>query len=54
MHMVGNFAISDLDSPNTTSATTYELLARRETSGEAIVYNYGSMGSVMTLIEIGA
>jgi len=54
MQMVGNFAISDLDSPNTTSATTYELFARIETSGEAIVFNYGSMGSVMTLMEVGA
>ena len=48
------FVISDLDSPNTTSATTYEIFARIETSGEAIVYNNGSMGSVMTLMEVGA
>ena len=54
MQMVGNFVISDLDSPNTTSATTYELFARIETSGEAIVYNNGSMGSVITLMEVGA
>ena len=54
MQMVGNYAISDLDSPNTTSETTYEIFARIETSGEAIVYNYGSMGSVMTLMEVGA
>jgi len=54
MQMVGNFVISDLDSPNTTSETTYEIFARIETSGEAIVYNNGSMGSVMTLMEVGA
>ena len=54
MQMVGNFVISDLDSPNTTSATTYELFARIETSGEAIVFNFGGMGSVMTLMEVGA
>ena len=54
MQMVGNFVISDLDSPSTTNATTYELFARRETSGETIVFNNGSMGSVMTLMEVGA
>lgn len=54
MQMVGNFSVSKLDSPSTTSETTYELFARRETSGETIVFNNGSMGSVMTLIEVGA
>ena len=48
----GTHSISHVDSPNTTSACTYVLKARRETSGEAMVFNYGGIGSQITLIEI--
>ena len=48
----GTHSISHVDSPNTTSACTYVLKARRETSGEAIVFNFGGIGSQITLIEI--
>ena len=54
MQMQGTYAYSKEDSPSTTSEVTYTLKARIETSGEAIVFNNGGMGSFITLMEIGA
>jgi|9_EtaG_2_1085328.scaffolds.fasta_scaffold51645_2 hypothetical protein len=54
MQMQGTYAYSKEDSPNTTSEVTYTLKARIETSGEAILFNNGGMGSFITLMEIGA
>jgi hypothetical protein len=54
MQMQGTYAYSHKDSPGTTNEVTYTLKSRIETSGEAIVFNRGSMGSFITLMEIGA
>ncbi len=54
MQMQGTYAYSHKDSPSTTNEVTYTLKSRIETSGEAIVFNRGSMGSFITLMEIGA
>jgi hypothetical protein len=54
MQMQGTYAYSHKDSPSTTSEVTYTLKSRIETSGEAIVFNRGGMGSFVTLMEIGA
>ena len=43
-----------LDSPATTSSTTYKVQARVETVGETVTYQFGSKPSTITLIEIGA
>ena len=52
MQMIGNYAISRHDSPSSTAAVTYNLNARIETSGQAITFNSGGMGSFITLMEI--
>lgn len=44
-------AISYVDSPSTTSSTTYELFSRIQTSGEAVYWN-GGIGGRITLLEI--
>ena len=54
MQMQGTYAYSKEDSPSTTSEVTYTLKSRIETSGEAIRFNNGGMGSFITLMEIGA
>ncbi len=54
MQMQGTYAYSHKDSPSTTNEVTYTLKSRIETSGEAIVFNRGGMGSFVTLMEIGA
>ena len=54
MQMQGTYAYSKEDSPSTTSQVTYTLKSRIETSGEAIRFNNGGMGSFITLMEIGA
>ena len=53
---VGNYAINYLDSPNTTSATTYKLQSRLGTTANSasINYQFGSAPSTITLLEIGA
>jgi len=43
-----------LDSPATTSATTYKVQAQVETAGETTTYQYGSKASTITFLEIGA
>jgi len=43
-----------LDSPATTSATTYKVQARVETAGETLVYQFGGKPSTVVLMEIGA
>ena len=53
MQMQGTYAYSKEDSPSTTSEVTYTLKSRIETSGEAIRFNNGGMGSFITLMEIG-
>ena len=52
MQMIGNYAVSRHDSPSSTAAVTYNLNARIETSGQAITFNSGGMGSFITLMEI--
>jgi len=54
MQMQGTYAYSHKDSPGTTNEVTYTLKSRIETSGEAIRFNNGGMGSFITLMEIGA
>jgi hypothetical protein len=44
-------AISYVDSPNTTSSTTYELFSRVETAGEVVYWHQG-IGGRITLMEI--
>jgi hypothetical protein len=44
-------AISYVDSPNTTSSTTYELFSRIETAGEIVGWNSGIGGRII-LMEI--
>lgn len=52
--ITGHFSISYLDSPNTTSATTYKTqFARLTGAGSASVNNF-SLTSYITLMEIGA
>jgi hypothetical protein len=43
--------ISYVDSPNTTSSTTYELFSRIQTAGEEAYWN-GGIGGRITLLEI--
>ena len=52
----GNMAITYLDSPATTSATTYKLQSavERTTNSASITYQYTSAPSTITLLEIGA
>jgi hypothetical protein len=49
-------ALTELDSPNTTSATTYKVQAKINTTAQSGAYTaqIGSSPSVITLIEIGA
>ena len=49
-------AITNFDTPNTTSATTYKLQARCEvtTSSQSMTFQDGSTPSTITLLEIGA
>lgn len=47
-----NGAITKLDSPNTTSATTYKVQARQ--GGGTIYFNHGSNRSTIILMEVGA
>jgi hypothetical protein len=51
-----NHSISYLDSPATTSATTYKMQGRVElgTSGESSSWQYAGSPSTITLLEIGA
>jgi hypothetical protein len=44
-------AISYVDSPNTTSSTTYTLFSRIQTAGESAYWN-GGIGGRITLLEI--
>jgi hypothetical protein len=52
----GNYSITYLDNPATTSATTYKVQAKVEltTNSAAIDYQYGDAPSTITLLEIGA
>ena len=52
----GNYSITYLDNPATTSATTYKVQAKVEltTNSAAIDYQYGDGPSTITLLEIGA
>jgi hypothetical protein len=52
----GNYSITYLDDPATTSATTYKVQAKVEltTNSAAIDYQYGDAPSTITLLEIGA
>jgi len=45
-------AFSHLDSPSTTSSTTYKMQAQIETSGEQITFQTGAMQSTITLLEV--
>lgn len=47
-----NGAITKLDSPNTTSATTYKVQAKQ--GGGTIYFNHGSNRSTIILMEVGA
>ena len=46
-------SISYVDSPNTTSSTTYELFSRVETAGEVVYWHQG-IGGRITLMEIAS
>jgi len=46
-------AISYVDSPNTTSSTTYELFSRVESAGEVVYWHQG-IGGRITLMEIAS
>jgi len=56
MEYVGNYAINYLDSPNTTSSTTYKLQARlgSTANSQTINFQFGTAPSTITLLEIGA
>lgn len=49
----GALAISVLDSPSTTSATTYTVYIKVEQSGQAFYYSWRGLGTI-TLMEISA
>jgi hypothetical protein len=53
--LVMSGAVNYLDSPATTSATTYKMQARMEqtTNSGSITFQYGSAPSTITLMEIG-
>jgi hypothetical protein len=53
--LVVSGAVNYLDSPATTSATTYKMQARMEqtTNSGSITFQYGSAPSTITLMEIG-
>jgi len=48
----GGGHLNTLDSPSTTSATTYSVKIRAQHADISAVYNDGNSGSVITLIEI--
>ena len=52
--ITGHFSISYLDSPNTTSATTYKTQFARLTGSSSASVNNFSIYSYITLMEIGA
>lgn len=52
--ITGHFSISYLDSPNTTSATTYKTQFARLTGASSASVNNFSIYSYITLMEIGA
>jgi hypothetical protein len=54
--LTGVWSYSYLDSPNTTSATTYKTQARSQTTslGGSVIAQHDSAPSIITLIEIGA
>jgi hypothetical protein len=52
--ITGHFSISYLDSPNTTSATTYKTQFARLTGASSASVNNFSLTSYITLMEIGA
>jgi len=53
--LVARGALMILDTPATTSSTTYKLQARLETAGSSrtSIWQYGSSPSTITLLEIG-
>jgi hypothetical protein len=51
---IGSYAVSYLDSPNTTSATTYKVQLKNSVSASSVSFNNGGSGSTITLMEIGA
>jgi len=50
----GSFSMNYLDSPNTTSSTTYKVQFRNEVNASAVDVQIGSSTSSITLFEIGA
>jgi hypothetical protein len=51
---VGSFAMTYLDSPATTSATTYKVQLKNAVSAASVSFNKESSTSTITLMEIGA
>ena len=56
IEIVKNFSLNYLDSPNTTSATTYKLQARVSTTANSgqVTWQHETSPSTITLLEIGA
>ena len=55
LSLAGSYALTYLDSPATTSATTYKVQAAKLSSGTGVNYQQGGNNtSVITLLEIGA
>jgi hypothetical protein len=50
----GAISYSFLDSPSTTSATTYKIQAKKADNADDFIFNYNSSNSTITLMEIGA
>jgi hypothetical protein len=50
----GAISYSFLDSPSTTSATTYKIQAKKADQADDFIFNYNSSNSTITLMEIGA
>ena len=50
----GSGVVNWLDSPNTTSSTTYKIQFRNEISGDGVYVQANNSTSVILLLEIGA
>ena len=54
LSLAGSYSLTFLDSPATTSATTYKVQAAKLSSGTGVNYQQGGNNtSVITLLEIG-
>lgn len=50
--ITGNFSLSYLDSPNTTSSKTYQIYFRSQSSGQNAYLNTSNTKSSITVMEI--